>query len=120
MENKFRKEGVSERKKIATPKPFIYITIGSILLLWLAHPFVERITELAVMLNVPAIWLALVISPIAGEIEEKLSAIRLATMSRSGGSLAILSFVGSKIENATVLFGLIYLAIIPFTPRYHK
>lgn len=61
------------------------------------------------MFNVPAIWLSLLIAPIAGELEEKISAFRLIQMSKDGGSLSILSFVGSKIENATVLLGIIGL-----------
>ncbi|MDT7862576.1 MAG: sodium:calcium antiporter [Saccharolobus sp.] len=104
--NKFRKEK-NDRRKIATRKPFIYLTIGSVLLILLSQPFVSYISVLSRIFNVPAIWLSLFISPIAAELEEKLSAIRLALMSKSGGSLSILGFVGSKVENATLLVGLI-------------
>ncbi|MBW9141978.1 MAG: sodium:calcium antiporter, partial [Candidatus Aramenus sp.] len=58
-------------------------------------------------LGVPPVWLSLVLTPIASEMEEKVSAIRLATSHAEGGSLAIVSFIGSKIENATVLLALI-------------
>lgn len=104
--NKFRKEK-NVGRKITTRKPFIYLTIGSVLLILLSQPFVSYISILSRIFGVPAIWLSLFISPIAAELEEKLSSIRLATMSRSGGSLSILGFVGSKVENATLLVGLI-------------
>ncbi|WP_338602136.1 sodium:calcium antiporter [Sulfolobus tengchongensis] len=90
-------------------RPMLYILSGGILLVIFSHYFVGYIETLANMFNVPEIWLSLVISPIAGELEEKLSAFRLIQLSKSGGSLSILSFVGSKIENATILLGIIGL-----------
>ncbi|AAK41422.1 sodium:calcium antiporter [Saccharolobus solfataricus] len=103
---KFRREGM-EREKGNLMKPVGFIIAGGVLLVVFSHYFVEYINEIAIMFNVPAIWLSLVIAPIAGELEEKISAFRLVLMSKDGGSLSILSFVGSKIENATVLLGII-------------
>ncbi|ACP37823.1 sodium:calcium antiporter [Saccharolobus islandicus] len=105
---KFRGEGGS-RKEGNLVKPIIFIIAGGILLVVFSHYFVDYINEIATMFNVPAIWLSLLIAPIAGELEEKISAFRLIQMSKDGGSLSILSFVGSKIENATVLLGIIGL-----------
>ncbi|QGA69243.1 sodium:calcium antiporter [Sulfolobus sp. E11-6] len=103
---KFRREGM-KREKGNLMKPVAFIIAGGVLLVVFSHYFVEYINEIATMFSVPAIWLSLVIAPIAGELEEKLSAFRLVQMSKDGGSLSILSFVGSKIENATVLLGII-------------
>ncbi|QXJ35812.1 sodium:calcium antiporter [Saccharolobus shibatae] len=105
---KFRGEG-GRRKEGNLAKPIIFIMAGGVLLVVFSHYFVEYISEIATMLNVPAIWLSLIIAPIAGELEEKISAFRLVQMSKDGGSLSILSFVGSKIENATILLGIIGL-----------
>ncbi|PVU78222.1 Na(+)/Ca(2+) exchanging [Sulfolobus islandicus] len=105
---KFRGERGS-RKEGNLVKPIIFIIAGGILLVVFSHYFVDYINEIATMFNVPAIWLSLLIAPIAGELEEKISAFRLIQMSKDGGSLSILSFVGSKIENATVLLGIIGL-----------
>ncbi|ADX82367.1 sodium:calcium antiporter [Sulfolobus islandicus] len=105
---KFRGEGGS-RKEGNLVKPIIFIIAGGILLVVFSHYFVDYINEISTMFNVPAIWLSLLIAPIAGELEEKISAFRLIQMSKDGGSLSILSFVGSKIENATVLLGIIGL-----------
>lgn len=105
---KFSKmDSKSERKDVK--KPVLFLLVGGILLVFLSHYFVEYINVVASILKVPAVWLSLVISPIAGELEEKLSAFRLIQISKSGGSLSILSFVGSKIENGTVLLGIIGL-----------
>jgi len=105
---KFRGERGS-RKEGNLVKPIIFIIAGGILLVVFSHYFVDYINEIATIFNVPAIWLSLLIAPIAGELEEKISAFRLIQMSKDGGSLSILSFVGSKIENATVLLGIIGL-----------
>ncbi|ACP35172.1 sodium/calcium exchanger membrane region [Sulfolobus islandicus L.S.2.15] len=105
---KFRGERGS-RKEGNLVKPIIFIIAGGILLVVFSHYFVDYINEIATMFNVPAIWLSLLIAPIAGELEEKISAFRLIQISKDGGSLSILSFVGSKIENATVLLGIIGL-----------
>ncbi|MEM3329793.1 MAG: sodium:calcium antiporter [Saccharolobus sp.] len=102
-----KREKVDKSEKISMKKPLVLMTIGGVVLVILSHSFIEYIHVIAEALHVPAIWLSLVISPIAGELEEKISSIRLVQMSKTGGSLSILSFVGSKIENATVLLGII-------------
>jgi len=103
---KFAKEDrdVDEKEVL---KASIYLVFGTILLVIFSEPFVDQIVFLSQQIGVPAIWLALIITPLAGEIEETLSAIRLTHTSTEGGSLAIFSFVGSKIQNATVLLAII-------------
>ena len=105
---KFAKEDrdVDEKEVL---KASIYLVFGTILLVIFSEPFVDQIVLLSQQIRIPAIWLALIITPLAGEIEETLSAIRLAHASTDGGSLAIFNFVGSKIENATVLLAIIGL-----------
>ncbi len=105
---KFRGEKHEEEKNgLDIRKPVAFMIIGGLLLILLSQPFIEYINTISSLFNIPVVWLSLVISPIAGELEEKISAIRLVTMSKTGGSLSILSFVGSKIENATILLGII-------------
>ncbi|WP_369611070.1 sodium:calcium antiporter [Sulfurisphaera javensis] len=100
-----REERDLDEKEIL--KAVIYLVVGAFILILFSEPFVEQIVDLSKELGVPSIWLALIISPLAGELEETFSAIRLAHSSDSGGSLAIFDFVGSKIENATVLLAVI-------------
>ncbi|WP_286188859.1 sodium:calcium antiporter [Sulfolobus sp. S-194] len=105
---KFTKENrdIDEKEVL---KAAIYLIIGAFILIIFSDPFVEELASLSKQLGVPAVWLALIISPLAGEIEETLSAIRLAHSYEAGGSLAIFDFVGSKIQNGTVLLGIIGL-----------
>lgn len=96
-------ERVSYKKVIAE------LGIGTAILLLLSEYFVNYVVTISSYLGVPVVWLSLVITPIAAELEEKISGIRLAMRREDGASLALISFVGSKIENATLLLGIIGL-----------
>lgn len=49
------------------------------------------------------------ISPLAADLGENISAVRIAMRNRGGGSTAIVSFIGSKLQNNTMLLGIIGL-----------
>lgn len=102
------------RKSLATKRGvrlfgegLVYITIGMVMVAFLSEYFVDAITQLAGALQIAAIWLALVISPIAADLDETISGYRIATKNAGGGSTAVVSFLGSKLENNTILLGLI-------------
>lgn len=88
-------------------KGLAFIAVGVVIVTILSGPFADTINELSLNIAVPAVWLALVISPIANDFGDNISAYRLAVRSRGGGSTAIVSFIGGKLENNTVLLGLI-------------
>jgi cation:H+ antiporter len=98
-----------ETDKINIRKALIYLSIGSAIIVSLSSFFINYLYVTAKDFGISPAWLALVITPIASELEEKISALRLTFSNAEGGSLAIVSFIGSKIENATVLLGLIGL-----------
>jgi len=98
------KRGKIDRGELA--KSSVLIILGAIIILVLSNFFVEVINELARSLNVSSVWLSMVISPIAAELEEKISAYKLTISSKGGGSIAVYSFIGSKIENNTLLLGI--------------
>ncbi|EZQ07040.1 Na(+)/Ca(2+) exchanging [Candidatus Acidianus copahuensis] len=83
------------------------IGVGGIIIVIASNYFVTSISCLSNSLRVPAIWLSLVITPIAAELEEKISAIRLTMRRKQGSSIALVSFMGSKIENSTLLLAII-------------
>ncbi|MDE1851384.1 MAG: sodium:calcium antiporter [Candidatus Micrarchaeota archaeon] len=85
----------------------VMLAIGTIIVLLLSETFVHLLTGLSNAISVPAIWLALVISPLAAELEENLGAYKIATKTHGGGSTAIVSFIGGKLQNNTVLLGII-------------
>ncbi|AAY81001.1 Na(+)/Ca(2+) exchanging [Sulfolobus acidocaldarius] len=106
---KFKRDKPIAKKEVDYVKISIFMVVGAILLIILSHYFVEQLDQISLSFGIPAVWISLVLSPIAGELEEKISAFRLITLSKKGGSLSLLSFVGSKIENNTVLLGIIGL-----------
>lgn len=104
---KASKENSAKIVKIDYKKSVLELVVGTAILLALSGYFVNYVAEIASYLGVPAVWLSLIVVPIAGELEEKISGIRLAMRNREGASLALISFVGSKIQNATFLLGII-------------
>ncbi|MFQ5820133.1 MAG: sodium:calcium antiporter [Candidatus Heimdallarchaeota archaeon] len=90
-------------------KSAIYLLIGGVLLLLSAEPFVEAIGELSHEIGVSALVLALVISPLASEMPEKISAFILTTKDIKGAEMSIANFIGSKVQNNTLLFGIMIL-----------
>jgi cation:H+ antiporter len=71
-----------------------------------AQPFIVSLKQFSVEIGVPAVILAVLISPIAGEMPEKLSMMMLARRGAVGASIAVANVLGSKILNNTLLFAL--------------
>ncbi|PSN87413.1 Na(+)/Ca(2+) exchanging [Candidatus Marsarchaeota G1 archaeon OSP_C] len=115
---RLKKFSKSEQRKPIKKSSLLYLVLGAALLLSLSKFLVEDIESVSRALGVPSVWLALVVSPLAAELEEKISAIRLASMSFKGGSIAIVSFIGSKIENASLLLGLIGVLSFDYLPLH--
>jgi len=93
--------------------------IGAVLLFISGHPFVESLVKLSEAFNIPPLLIAMVLSPLATELPEKITAY---TMARSGDrdaiEISIYNFLGSKINNNTLLFGLVCLlpALMGYPP----
>lgn len=90
-------------------KSGLFLIIGCIILLITAHPFVEAIGELSHEIGITALFLALVISPIASELPEKISAFIMTSKDLTGAEMSIANFIGSKVQNNSLLFGLMIL-----------
>lgn len=106
---KFVKEDREEPETEEIIKATLYLVMGAFLLILFSEPFIGDVAELSSYFHIPSIWLALILTPLASELEETITAIRLTTTSERGGSLAIFDFVGSKIQNATVLLAIVGL-----------
>ncbi len=113
---RYRKAKHLIRKSVSTKlgkrtlmRGMAYITVGVVIVALISGYFVEAINGLSAAFMIPAIWLALVISPLAADINENISGYRLAVKTRGGGSTAIVSYFGSKLQNNTLLLGLIGL-----------
>ncbi|MFX0195273.1 MAG: sodium:calcium antiporter [Candidatus Hodarchaeota archaeon] len=112
-ESKNEESCTSPHDKQSSPlqwkKSIIYLFIGGVLLLLSAEPFVEAIGELSHEIGISALVLALVISPIASEMPEKISAFVLTCKDIKGAEMSIANFIGSKVQNNSLLFGLMIL-----------
>ncbi|MDE1829465.1 MAG: sodium:calcium antiporter [Thaumarchaeota archaeon] len=79
-----------------------------------AEPFVHSLQGLASDLGVSVVMLAIIVSPIAGEMPEKISMIMLARKGSNGASIAVANVLGSKIVNNTLLLAIVIFAAIAY------
>lgn len=79
-----------------------------------AGPFIASLQGFSLEVGVSVIILAVIISPIAGEMPEKISMMLLARKGAAGASIAVANVLGSKILNNTLL-----LAVAVFGAMYH-
>lgn len=79
-----------------------------------AGPSIHSMQGLSLEIGISAIILAVIISPIAGEMPEKISMMILARKGAAGASIAIANVLGSKILNNTLL-----LAVAVFGAMFH-
>lgn len=79
-----------------------------------AGPFIHSLEGFSAEVGISVIILAVIISPIAGEMPEKISMILLARKGAAGASIAVANVLGSKILNNTLL-----LAVAVFGAMYH-
>ena len=106
-------------------KPVIIFLIGTIGIIAGAGPFINSLEGFSEEVGVSTIILSVIISPIAGEMPEKISLMLLARKGATGASIAIANVLGSKILNNSLLLGTLIFAavyhggfhiIIPTTP----
>lgn len=79
-----------------------------------AEPFVHALEGVSVDFGVSVVVLAVIVSPLAGEMPEKISMIFLARKSASGASIAVANVLGSKILNNTLLLSVAIFAAMSY------
>ncbi|MDQ4073969.1 MAG: hypothetical protein M3162_06655 [Thermoproteota archaeon] len=75
-----------------------------------ASPFINSLQTFSVDIGVSTVVLAVIISPIAGEMPEKISMMILARKGAAGAAVAIANVLGSKVLNNSLLLGVAILA----------
>lgn len=104
----------TRRGRIILFEGLVFMLIGVGMIALVSGYFIKDIINVAGILAIPAIWLALIIAPMAADLEELISAYKLSRRTPGGGSTAIVGFIGSKLENNTILVGIIgLLAVAP-------
>src|ERR671919_2643173 len=101
---------VFDRTMLKAVLAFVAGTIGIVMG---AGPFIHSMQGFSLEVGISAIILAVIISPIAGEMPEKISMMILARKGAAGASIAIANVLGSKILNNTLL-----LAVAVFAAMY--
>ncbi len=101
--------GRSEMAKAA-----LAFLIGTLGIIFGASPFISSLQSFSVDIGVSTIVLAVIISPIAGEMPEKISMMILARKGAAGASIAIANVLGSKVLNNSLLLG-----VAIFAAMYH-
>ncbi len=112
---------IVEGKSVATPihistnkndmtKAILAFVAGTIGIVVGAGPFIHSLQTFSEDIGVSTIVLAVIISPIAGEMPEKISMMILARKGAAGTAIAIANVLGSKILNNSLLLGVAILA----------
>src|SRR5215210_1176417 len=94
-------------------KAYLAFLAGTIGILLGAEPFIHSLEGFSIEVGISAVILAVIISPIAGEMPEKVSMMILARKGAAGAAIAIANVLGSKILNNTLL-----LAVAVFAAMY--
>lgn len=95
-------------------KAVLAFVAGTIGIVFGAGPFIHSLQGFSLEVGISVIILAVIISPIAGEMPEKISMMILARKGAAGAAIAIANVLGSKILNNTLL-----LAVAVFGAMYH-
>ena len=93
-------------------KAIITFLLGTIGIVIGAEPFIEALEGFSVDIQISAVVLAVIISPIAGEMPEKISLMLLARKGAHGASIAIANVLGSKILNNTLLLAVAVFGVM--------
>src|SRR5918998_1369047 len=102
---------IFDRAMLKAVLAFVAGTIGIVMG---AGPFIHSMQGFSLEVGISAIILAVIISPIAGEMPEKISMMILARKGAAGASIAIANVLGSKVLNNSLLLG-----VAIFAAMYH-
>jgi cation:H+ antiporter len=105
---------VIEVNKLEMLKAVLAFIIGTMGIVIGANPFINSLQSFSFDIGVSTVILAVIISPIAGEMPEKISMMVLARKGAAGASIAIANVLGSKVLNNSLLLG-----IAVFAAMYH-
>jgi len=90
------------------------LVVCGVIILVVSEPFVDAMKELAVRLAVPPLAVAVILSPMASEMPEKLTAFLTVRRNGALAEISICNFIGSKVNHNSLL-----LAMMPFVASLH-
>jgi len=104
----------STKSKKHFARAMVLFVAGTVGIFLGAEPFVHALEGVSVDLGVSVVILAVIVSPIAGEMPEKISMILLARKGANGASIAVANVLGSKILNNTLLLSVAIFAAMSY------
>lgn len=113
LEKDLHDEAQTQPKKHFARSMILFIA-GTVGIFVGAEPFVHALEGVSVDIGVSVVVLAVVVSPIAGEMPEKISMILLARKGANGASIAVANVLGSKILNNTLLLSVAVFAAMSY------
>ncbi|NIM45626.1 MAG: hypothetical protein GTN80_08265 [Nitrososphaeria archaeon] len=95
-------------------KSIVLFILGGVGILIGAEPFVHALEGVAAEIGTPAAVVAVILSPLAGEMPEKISVMFLARRGGEAVSISIANVLGSKVLNNTLLLSCMILGAAYF------
>ncbi len=114
LEAELHENHVQKKSKKHFARSMILFVAGTVGIFVGAEPFVHSLEGLSLDMGVSVVVLAVIISPIAGEMPEKISMILLARKGVEGTSIAVANVLGSKILNNTLLLSVAVFAAMSY------
>jgi cation:H+ antiporter len=114
LETSLHEDHLEKKPKKHFARAMILFIAGTAGIFIGAEPFVNALEGVSVDLGVSVVILAVIVSPIAGEMPEKISMILLARKGAGGASIAVANVLGSKILNNTLLLSVAVFAAMSY------
>jgi cation:H+ antiporter len=99
----FSTSNEEEKGEGGVTRHIFLLIAGGLLAIAVTPYFLKSVEEVSQRFGVPFEFLVYLVSPVAAELEEMLSAYIMIFRGKELGSPAVYSFLGSKIENSTLL-----------------
>ena len=120
LEKDLHENEIQAKPKKHFARAMILFVAGTVGIFVGAEPFVHALEGVSVDLGVSVVILAVIVSPIAGEMPEKISMILLARKGAHGASIAVANVLGSKILNNTLLLSVAIFAAMSYQGFHAK
>jgi len=114
LESELHENHVQKKSKKHFVRSMTLFVAGTVGIFVGAEPFVHSLEGMSLDVGVSVVMLAVIISPIAGEMPEKISMILLARKGVRGASIAVANVLGSKILNNTLLLSVAVFAAMSY------
>ena len=114
LETELHNDHLNKKSKKHFARSMILFVAGTAGIFVGAEPFVHSLEGVSSDVGISVVVLAVIISPLAGEMPEKISMILLARKGREGVSIAVANVLGSKILNNTLLLAVAIFAAMSY------